>query len=89
MKTYDLVPLSALPSPSGPVLVYLGQQKDGKTSAFLVSSDATPQGDGRCSPSRSVCQTLYMQPGDTAFIDVAGLDGNAQYELDVKRVVKG
>ena len=86
LKTYDLVPLTALSSASDPVLVFLGVQKDGKTAAFLVSSDAAPQGDGHCSPSRSVCATLTVQAGDTVFIDVAASGGNVQNELDVKRV---
>ena len=86
LKRYDLVPLTPLSSASEPVLVFLGVQKDGKTAAFLVSSDAAPQGDGHCSPSRSVCATLTVRAGDTAFIDVAASGGNVQYELDVKRV---
>jgi hypothetical protein len=86
LRQYDLVPLTALSSASDPVLVFLGVQKDGKTAAFLVSSDASPQGDGHCSPSQSVCATLTVRAGDTVFIDVAGSGGNVQYELDVKRV---
>jgi hypothetical protein len=86
LKQYDVVPLTALSSASDPVLVFLGVQKDGKTAAFLVSSDASPQGDGHCSPSRSVCATLTVRAGDTVFIDVAASGGNVQYELDVKRV---
>ncbi len=86
LKSYDLVPLTPLSSASDPVLVFLGVQKDGKTAAFLVSSDASPQGDGNCSPSRSVCATLTVRAGDTVFIDVAASAGNVQYELDVKRV---
>jgi hypothetical protein len=86
LKTYSLVPLTPLSSASDPVLVFLGVQKDGKTAAFLVSSDAAPQGDGNCSPSRSVCATLTVRAGDTVFIDVAASGGNVQYELDVKQV---
>lgn len=86
LKRYDLVPLTPLSSGSDPVLVFLGVQKDGKTAAFLVSSDAAPQGDGHCSPSRSVCATLTVRAGDTVFIDVAASGGNVQYELDVKQV---
>ena len=69
-------------------VVLLGVQKDGR-AAFLVSSDASPQGDGSCSPSRSLCTTMYMKSGDTAFIDVSANGGNVQYELDVKQVTKG
>lgn len=86
LKSYDLAPLTPLSSASDPVLVLLGVQKDGKTAVFLVSSDIAPQGDGHCSPSRSVCTTLSVRAGDTVFIDDAASGGNVQYELDVKRV---
>ena len=88
LKSYSLTPGTALIAASDPVLVLLGVQSNGK-AAFLVSSDASPQGDGTCSPSRSVCTTMYMRSGDTAFIDVAATGGNVQYELDVKKVTKG
>jgi hypothetical protein len=89
LKTYELAPLTALPSASNPVLIYLGLLKDGKTAAFLVSSDGTPQGDGQCKPSSSVCQTLLMKAGDTEFLDLNADTGAAQYELDVEKIVGG
>jgi hypothetical protein len=84
-KKYDLGAGSPLPSPGNPLLVYLGQAKGGQ-SAFLVSSDAQPQGDGRCSPDRSICSTLYMKAGDTEFFDVTGPGGTVQYELEVLKL---
>ena len=84
-KKYDLSAGSPVPSPSNPLLVYLGQAKGGQ-SAFLVSSDAQPQGDGRCSPDRSICSTLYMKAGDTEFFDVTGPGGTVQYELEVLKL---
>jgi hypothetical protein len=89
LKTYELAPLTALPSASNPILIYLGLLKDGKTAAFLVSSDGQPQGDGTCKPSASVCQTLLMKAGDTEFLDLSNDTGAAQYELDVLKVVHG
>ena len=89
LKTYELAPLTALPSASNPILIYLGLLKDGKTAAFLVSSDGTPQGDGTCKPSASVCQTLLMKAGDTEFLDLNGDTGAAQYQLDVLSIVHG
>jgi hypothetical protein len=89
LTTYELAPLTALPSASNPILIYLGLLKDGKTAAFLVSSDGTPQGDGTCKPSASVCQTLLMKAGDTEFLDLSNDTGAAQYELDVLKVVHG
>jgi hypothetical protein len=89
LKPYELAPLTALPSASNPILIYLGLLKDGKTAAFLVSSDGTPQGDGSCRPSASVCQTLLMKAGDTEFLDLNSDTGAAQYELDVLAILPG
>jgi hypothetical protein len=89
LKSYELAPLTALPSSANPILIYLGLLKDGKTAAFLVSSDGQPQGDGTCKPSASVCQTLLMKAGDTEFLDLSNDTGAAQYELDVLKVVHG
>ena len=74
-KTYQVTAGSPLPTPTNPLLVYLGQDRTGKVGSFLVSSDAQPQGDGRCSPDRSICSTLYMKVGDTEFFDVTGPAG--------------
>jgi hypothetical protein len=76
---------SPLPSPTNPLLVYLGRSKDGK-AAFLVSSDAQPQGDGQCKPDKSICSTLYMKEGGTEFFDVTGPAGTVQYELEVLHI---
>jgi hypothetical protein len=81
----DLSPGSPLPSPTNPLLVYLGQSKDGK-AAFLVSSDAQPQGDGTCKPDKSICSTLYLKEGGTEFFDVTGPAGTVQYELEVLHI---
>jgi hypothetical protein len=87
-KTYSVSPGSPLPSPTNPLLVYLGQDKSGKVGGFLVSSDAQPQGDGRCEPDKSICSTLYMKVGDAEFFDVTSPSGTVQYELEVLKVVK-
>jgi hypothetical protein len=80
----DVSPGSPLPSPTNPLLVYLGKSKDGK-AAFLVSSDAQPQGDGQCKPDKSICSTLYLKTGGTEFFDVTGPAGTVQYELEALR----
>jgi hypothetical protein len=84
-RKYDVSPGSPLPSATNPLLVYLGQAKGGQSS-FLVSSDAQPQGDGRCEPDRSICSTLYLRAGDTEFFDVTGVGGTVQYELEVLKL---
>ncbi|MDQ6750549.1 MAG: hypothetical protein M3Z33_07360 [Actinomycetota bacterium] len=89
LKTYEMSPLTALPSASSPVVIYLGLLKDGKTASFLVSSDSNPQGDGKCKPSSGVCQTLLMKEGDTEFLDIDQGAGAAQYQLEVDRIIRG
>jgi len=82
--TREIAAGSPLPSATNPLLIYLGQTKHG--AAFLVSSDAQPQGDGQCEPDKSICSTLYMKSGDTESFDVTGPAGTVQYQLDVLRV---
>jgi hypothetical protein len=89
LKTYKLSALSALPGNGDPVLIFTGLLKDGKTAVFLVSSDATAQGDGKCAPSKTVCSSILMKAGDTEFLDVATVSGGTvQYELDMKKVLQ-
>jgi hypothetical protein len=76
-----------LPTGSTPYIVYVGQARSGEAE-FLVSADAQPQGDGRCTPSKAICSSLFMEPGDTEFFDVTGEKGTVQYQLDVIEVVK-
>jgi len=59
--------LTPLPSPTSPAVVYLGQTRRGE-SAFLVSAEVTPRGQGRCTPSRGVCSTLYLKPGQVEYL---------------------
>lgn len=59
--------LTPLPSPTSPAVVYLGQTLRGE-SAFLVSAEVTPRGQGRCTPSRRVCSTLYLKPGQVEYL---------------------
>jgi len=89
LKTYEVAPLTALPSSSNPVLIYLGLLSDGKTASFLVSSDSHPLGDGKCKPSAGVCQTLLMKESDTELVDIDLGAGAAQYQLEVDKIVRG
>jgi hypothetical protein len=86
---HDVPRLTPLPSATDPFFVFLGILEDGKTAVFLISSDATATGDGKCKPSPDQCDTIEMRAGDTEFFDVT--DGNAgvtQYELDLTKVFK-
>jgi hypothetical protein len=85
----DIPRLSPLPSATDPFFIFLGVLSDGKTAVFLISSDATATGDGKCKPNATQCDTLEMRAGDTEFFDVAvGNAGVKQYELDLVKVFK-
>lgn len=86
----NLARLTPLPSAEAPVIVFLGIKEDGRTATFLVSSDATPSGDGECAPSEAACETIDVKPGDTVFFDVAieGTTETVQFQLDLERVRK-
>jgi hypothetical protein len=82
----NLVDGAPLPNASLPLLVYLGLK--GNSAVFLVSSDAQPQGDGKCLPTKAICSELHLKPGQTQFFDVTGPGGTVQYELDVVGIVR-
>jgi hypothetical protein len=83
----DVPRLSPLPSDEDPFFVYLGVLADGETALFLVSSDATPTGDGTCRPNPENCQRVELKAGQTEFFDVTTPEGQTvQYQLDLLRV---
>jgi hypothetical protein len=83
----DVPRLSPLPSQADPFFVFLGIAADGKTAMFLVSSDATATGDGKCLPTAENCDRVELQAGETEFFDVATPAGEVvQYQLDLVRV---
>ena len=88
LKRRDVKRLKALPSAGNPVLIYLGVLDDKKTAVFLLDSGVIAQGDGACKPSRTSCETIHIQEGETEFFDVVSEDGNstAQYQLDVIKI---
>jgi hypothetical protein len=87
---HDIPRLTPLPSATDPFFIFLGILSDGKTAVFLISSDATATGDGKCKPNPTQCDTIEMKAGDTEFFDVAeGNAGVVQYELDLLKVVHG
>jgi hypothetical protein len=85
---HDIPRLTPLPSATDPFFIFLGILKDGKTAVFLISSDATATGDGKCKPDPTQCDTIEMRAGDTEFFDVAqGNAGVVQYELDLLKII--
>jgi hypothetical protein len=85
---HDVPRLTPLPSATDPFFVFLGILSDGKTAVFLISSDATATGDGKCKPNPTQCDTIEMRAGDIEFFDVAqGNAGVVQYELDLLKII--
>ncbi len=64
--------LDPLPDAENPSIIYLGVLEDGKTAVFLLDADVTPQGDGKCRPTPTDCQRLYLREGETEFFDIGG-----------------
>jgi len=85
LHAHDDVPrLTPLPGPIKPIVVFMGMRADHQTAVFLVSTDVHAQGDGRCVPSKKLCEAIELQRGQTALLDWAEPDGSVtQYELDL------
>jgi hypothetical protein len=89
----DVARLSALPSVTDPFFVFLGvietKTTHEKRAGFIVSSDATPNGEGACHPTKQDCQTVELTVGQTAFFDYAppGV-APTQYELELAGIHK-
>jgi hypothetical protein len=89
MKTLrDVERGQGLPEGQEPFFIFLGVKSDGKTLAFLVSSDAKATGDGKCRPSNNNCETIELKVGDTEFFDVTTATGVQQYQMDIIKVSK-
>jgi hypothetical protein len=88
----DVARLSPLPSLTDPFFVFLGvleTKAHQKRAVFLVSSDATPNGEGSCHPTKTDCESVELAVGQTAFFDYAAPDGTlTQYELKLTRIRK-
>jgi hypothetical protein len=95
LKTLDDVArLSPLPSVTDPFFVYLGVlqttgKKPEKRAVFLVSSDATPNGEGACHPTKNDCESVELAVGETAYFDYTAPSGQVtQYQLELKGIHK-
>ena len=85
--------LEPVPDDEMPLLIYMGLTKDGKKAKFLVDASVEVDGDGRCRPHPSSCETIELSVGETEFLDVidpeadeeAGDDERikAQFQLDL------
>jgi hypothetical protein len=88
LHPHDDVPrLTPLPGPARPIVVFMGMRADHETAVFLVSTDVHAQGEGRCVPSKKLCESIELRRGETALLDWAAADGSVtQYELDLVAV---
>jgi len=89
----DVARLSPLPSVTDPFFVYLGVLKvstsNTKRAVFIVSSDATPNGEGACHPTKQDCEAVELTVGQTAYFDATAPDGKVtQYELQLAGIHK-
>jgi hypothetical protein len=89
----DVARLSALPSVTDPFFVYLGvletETTHQKRAVFLVSSDATPNGEGACHPTKDDCESVELAVGQTAYFDYTAPGGAVtQYELQLAGIHK-
>jgi hypothetical protein len=85
LHPHDDVPrLAPLPGPARPIIVFMGMRADHETAVFLVSTDVHAQGEGRCVPSKKLCEAIELRRGETALLDWAAPNGSVkQYELDL------
>jgi hypothetical protein len=94
LKTLDDVArLSPLPSVTDPFFVYLGVLETTTThqkrAVFLVSSDATPNGEGACHPTKQDCESVELAKGETAYFDYTAPNGAVtQYQLELTGIHK-
>jgi len=88
----DIARLSPLPSVTDPFFVYLGileTTTHKKRAVFLVSSDATPNGEGSCHPTKTDCESVELAVDETAFFDYTAPDGTVtQYQLELAGIHK-
>ena len=83
----DVPRLAPLPNATDPVLIFMGMRSDHETAVFMVSTDVHVQGDGRCVPSKQLCEAIELRRGGVALLDVTAADGSVkQYELDLTEV---
>lgn len=86
----DVARLTPFPSENRPYVIYLGLLSDKRTAVFLLSSDVTADGEGRCRPTKASCETVELNVGEAQVLDVDLGDGKTvQYELELTEIDAG
>jgi hypothetical protein len=84
---HDVPRLTPLPSATQPIVIFMGMRADHETAVFMVSTDVHAQGEGRCVPSKKLCEAIELRRDQIALLDWAEPDGSVtQYELDLADV---
>lgn len=86
-KLKDVARLTPLPSATNPLLVFLGVKNDRRTAVFLVSSLASPTGQGTCTPKPTQCEFLSLKLGQAESLLTVNSHGGADiYNLGLTGV---
>ncbi|UTI62555.1 hypothetical protein NBH00_14425 [Paraconexibacter antarcticus] len=85
---HNLQAVSYVPSPSAPLLAFLGVRADGRTATFLVGDRVTVSGnDLVCRPSLKDCRFLEIKQGANILFSKTPVRGTAKhYRLVLNRV---
>lgn len=86
---HNLQAVSYVPSPSAPLLAFLGVRSDGKTATFLVGDRVQVSSKtASCRPSPQNCRFLELKQGDTVLFAKIPSNGAAakHYRLSLTRV---
>lgn len=85
---HNLQAVSYVPSPSAPLLAFLGVRADGQTATFLVGDGVTVSGnDLACRPSLKDCHFLEIKQGANILFSKTPTKGTAKhYRLVLNKV---
>jgi hypothetical protein len=85
---HNLQAVSYVPSPSAPLLAFLGVRADGRTATFLVGDGVTVSGnDLACRPSLKDCHFLEIKQGANILFSKTPAKGAAKhYRLVLNKV---
>jgi hypothetical protein len=88
LERMNIKRLEPLPLAEEPLVVYLGVADNGRSAEFLVDSSVNAEGDGRCEPDPSTCETIRLREGETHFFDVLDASGETvgEYQLDLLEI---
>lgn len=81
----ELAPMTKLPNPKHPLVLFMGLSKDHKRALFLMTSNVTAYYGGHCALDKQSCQLVEVKPGKG--ITFADGYGESRYKVHLKRIV--